>query len=448
MLISTFFCLCFLFFYLKNATNSHEFYKKLSTFAFAFYLKLLICDFEKTSTMYDFDKIIDRSGSFDIKHEDLLRDYGRTDLLPMWIADMEWETPDFIIDALLERLEHPVLGYTKTPYDYRQTIARWILDHHGWKVEEDWVTFIPGIVKGIGYVINCFLHAGDKVIVQPPIYHPFYLTPQWNGYEVVWNPLQEERDSEGRLVGYRMDFDDLERKCTPDCRLLILANPHNPAGICWDKETLVNLAHFAAEHNLIVISDEIHCDMALFGNKHIPFASVSPEAARCSITFSAPSKTFNMAGVVSSWAVVADKELRTRFYDWMGASELNEDPMFASIAAIAALKHGEPWRREMVKYLEGNIDFMTDFCNSHIPLIQPLRPQASYLVWLDCNRMGLDHEQLLDFFINHAHLALSDGEQFGKKEGHGFMRMNVGCPRSMLRQALTQIEDAVAELGL
>lgn len=397
--------------------------------------------------MYDFDKIIDRSGSFDIKHEDLLRDFGRTDLLPMWIADMEWETPDFIIDALRKRLEHPVLGYTKTPYDYRQTIAQWILDHHGWKVDDEWVTYIPGIVKGIGYVINCFLRPGDKVVVQPPIYHPFYLTPQWNGYEVVWNPLIAHRDPDGRLCSYTMDFDDLERKLDERCRLLILANPHNPVGITWSPDTLRRLAEIAVAHNIIVISDEIHCDMALFGNRHTPFASVSPEAASCSITFSAPSKTFNMAGVVSSWAVVADPHLRKQFYDWMGASELNEDPMFASIAAIAALKHGEPWRREMVKYLEGNIDFMTDYCNQHIPLIQPMRPQASYLVWLDCNKLNMSHDRLIDFFVNHAHLALSDGEQFGTREGHGFMRMNVGCPRSMLHQALTQIETAVAEIG-
>ena len=235
--------------------------------------------------MYDFDKIIDRSGSFDIKHEDLLRDFGRTDLLPMWIADMEWETPDFIIDALRKRLEHPVLGYTKTPYDYRQTIAQWILDHHGWRVDDEWVTYIPGIVKGIGYVINCFLRPGDKVVVQPPIYHPFYLTPQWNGYEVVWNPLIAHRDPDGRLSSYTMDFDDLERKLDERCRLIILANPHNPVGITWSPDTLRRLAEIAVAHNIIVISDEIHCDMALFGNRHTPFASVSPEAASCSITF-------------------------------------------------------------------------------------------------------------------------------------------------------------------
>lgn len=395
---------------------------------------------------YDFDKVIDRTGSDDIKHADLIRDYGRDDVIPMWIADMEWETPPFVIDALRKRLEHPLLGYTKTPRNYRQTIAQWIADRHDWHVEEDWITYIPGIVKGIGFVINCFLKEGDKVIVQPPIYHPFYLTPQYNHYEVVWNPLIPCRNAEGRLTGYEMDFDDLERKCDEHCRLLILANPHNPVGITWSRETLQRLAHFAVEHNLLVISDEIHCDMALFGHRHIPFASVSDEAASCSITFSAPSKTFNIAGVVSSWAVVADEGLRSKFYDWMGASEFNEDPMFASIAAIAALQNGEEWRRQMVEYLEGNIDFLMDFCEKQMPQIKPVRPQASYLVWLDCNDLNLSHDELIDFFVNKARLALSDGEQFGEKEGHGFMRMNVACPRSMLCQALTQLESAIADL--
>ena len=396
---------------------------------------------------YDFDKIIDRTGSDDIKHADLLRDYGRTDLLPMWIADMEWETPPFIIDALRKRLDHPLLGYTKTPRDYTRTIAQWIYDRHQWHVNPDHITYIPGIVKGIGYVINCFLKPGDKVIVQPPIYHPFYLTPQHNGYEVVWNPLTPVTDDEGHIVTYEMDFDNLAQVCDSHCRLLILANPHNPVGITWSKPTLQRLAHFAVEHNLIVVSDEIHCDMALFSNRHLPFASVSPEAEQCSITFSAPTKTFNMAGVVSSWTVVPDPTLRKKFFGWMQASELNEDPMFASIAAVAALKHGEPWREQMVHYLEGNITYLIDYCRQHIPLIRPVPPQASYLVWLDCRDLRMTHEQLIDFFVNHAHLALSDGEQFGKREGHGFMRMNVGCPRSMLHQALLQLQNAVDELG-
>ncbi len=395
---------------------------------------------------YDFDKIVDRTGTGDIKHAGLKETFGRDDLIPMWIADMEWETPQFITDALRTRLDHSLFGYTEIPRGYWSVVAGWIHDRHQWDVEEEWLCYIPGIVKGIGLAIRALLEKGDKVIVQPPIYHPFYLVPQTIGHEVVWNPLKEVRDGRGALTGYDMDFDNLEQVCDGQCRMLVLANPHNPAGITWPVETLRRLAHFAVTHNLIVISDEIHCDMALFGNKHHPFASVSDEAARCSITFSAPSKTFNMSGIVSSWAVVPDGELRKRFFGWLEACELNSPHLFAPIATAAALRQGDPWRRRMIEYLEGNVDFVTDYFRQHIPGIVPVRPQASFLVWLDCRGLGLDHGQLTDLFINKARLALNDGEMFGKKEGHGFMRMNVGCPRSLVQKALGQLRDAVDSL--
>ncbi len=397
--------------------------------------------------IYDFDKIIDRTGSGDIKHADLQKDFGRTDLIPMWIADMDWETPDFITNALKARLEHSLFGYTKTPPGYWGVIAKWIRDHHGWKVNEDWICYIPGIVKGIGMAIYALTEKDEKVIVQPPIYHPFYLIPQGAGREVVWNPLKEVYDAAGELTGYEMDFDNLEQVYDEKCRLLVLANPHNPIGITWSKKTLQKLAHFAVTHNLIIVSDEIHCDMALFGHKHHPFASVSDEAAQCSIVFSAPSKTFNMSGIVSSWAVVPNEQLKKKFYGWMAACELNEEHLFAPIATTAALQQGEPWRLQMISYLEGNIDFLIDYFGKYIPSIKPIRPQASYLVWLNCRKLNLSHEQLLDLFINKAHLALNDGEMFGKKEGHGFMRMNVGSPRSIIKQALDQLRDAVNGLG-
>lgn len=395
---------------------------------------------------YDFDKVINRRGTHSYKWDRLKDVYGNPDLLALWVADMDWETPSFIKDALRKQLdETPVLGYTADPDEWWPTTLKWIKDHHQWDVKREWITYIPGIVKGIGMVINVFLKEDEKVIVQPPIYHPFYLTPQGNNREVVWNPLIPIYNEEGNLVTYKMDFDNLAEVCDDKCRLLILANPHNPCGITWDKETLLRLAHFAKEHNLIVISDEIHCDMALYGNKHIPFATVSDEAADVSITFSAPTKTFNMAGVVSSWAVVVNEELRNKFFHWLEASELCEATMFAPVATVAAFTHGEEWRKEMLSYVEGNIDFIIDYCKQYIPQIHPVRPQASYLLWLDCRGLGITHPELIDLFEKKAGLALNQGAMFGK-EGEGFMRLNVGCPRATLQQALEQLRKAVEEL--
>ena len=385
---------------------------------------------------YDFDKIIDRTGSGDLKHGVLKERYGRDDLLPLWVADMDFETPQFITDALRQRLEHSLFGYTVVPDGLWTSIIQWIRDHHQWEVKHEWLTYIPGIVKGIGMAINVFVKEDEKVIIQPPVYHPFRLTPQGNGRKVVYNPLKEVDGT------YEMDFEQLTEVVDDKCRLLILSNPHNPAGVCWPKETLQRLAHFCFEHNIIVISDEIHADMALFGNKHIPFASVSDEAAQISITFGAPSKTFNIAGIVSSYAIVPNDSLRRRFYTWLEANELNDPPLFSPIATIAAYTQGEDYRQQMLSYIEDNIRFVEDYCREHLPQIKPWRPQASFLVWLDCRALGLSHDALVDLFVNHAHLALNDGAMFGIG-GSGFMRLNVGTPRAVLRQALEQLFQAL-----
>lgn len=387
--------------------------------------------------MYDFNKIIDRSGSGDLKHEVLEERYGRGDLLPLWVADMDFETPQFITDALRSRLDHSLFGYTVEPKEYWPTVQRWIRDHHQWKVPLEWFSYIPGIVKGIGMVINVFTNPDEKVIIQPPVYHPFRLTPEGNGREVVYNPLKENADGT-----YSMDFDNLAEVADEKCRLLILSNPHNPAGIVWSKETLARLADFCYDRGIIVISDEIHCDMALWGNKHVPFATASEKAAQCSITFGAPSKTFNIAGIVSSYSIVPNPEIRKKFYSWLAANELNEAPMFSPIATIAAFEQGEPWRRAMLAYVEDNIRYVEDYCREHLPMIRPLRPEASFLVWLDCRKLGLNHDRLIDLFVNKARLALNDGEMFGKG-GEGFMRMNVATPCAILTQALSQLKDAV-----
>lgn len=390
-------------------------------------------------TQYNFDKVTDRRGTQTYKYGNLKDYFGREDLLPLWVADMDFETPPFIVDAMRKRIEHPIYGYTMESPDYWQTVSAWIEQHHGWKTQPEWMTYIPGIVKGIGFVINVFLKEDEKVIIQPPVYHPFRLTPQGNKREVLYNPLVEQPDG-----SYAMNFEQLEQLIAsePKARLLILSNPHNPAGILWDKATLQQLAHICATHNILVISDEIHCDMALWGLKHIPFASVSDEAANCSITFGAPSKTFNIAGIVSSYAIVPNDELRTTFYQWLEANELNWGTFFSDIATMTAFKEGEEWRQQMLKYVEGNVELVETYLKEHIPAIKALRPQASFLVWLNCKQLGLTQEQLVDLFVNKAHLALNDGAMFGQ-EGTGYMRLNVGAPRSIILQALEQLKEAL-----
>lgn len=389
---------------------------------------------------YDFDKPVDRRGTGALKYEVLAERYGRPDLLPLWVADLDFETPDFITEALRKRLDHSLYGYTVVPPGLWPTVIDWIRTHHGWEVSPEWITYIPGIVKGIGMAVNVFVRPDEKVIIQPPVYHPFRLTPEGNGREIVLNPLRENPDG-----SYSMDFDNLAQVADEKCRMLILCNPHNPAGVLWDADTLRRLAKFCYERDIIVISDEIHSDMALWGRKHIPFATVSPEAASVSITFGAPSKTFNIAGIVSSWAIVPDKRLREKFYGWLTANELNDPDIFAPIATVAALSQGEEWRTQMLAYVEANIDYVIDYITRHIPGIRPLRPQASFLMWLDCRGLGLGHEELVDLFVNRAGLALNDGEMFGPG-GQGFMRLNVGTRRAVLAEALGRLRKAVADL--
>lgn len=388
--------------------------------------------------MYNFDEIIERQGTNALKTDVLEERYGRADLTPLWVADMDFKTPDFILDALRERLNHPILGYTVEPKEYWESIINWVRDHHQWEVKREWLTYIPGVVKGIGAVINAVTKPDEKVIIQPPVYHPFRYTTLGNKRPIVYNPLKKVGD------GYEMDFENLEKVVDEKCRLLVLSNPHNPAGIVWSKETLVKLADFCYDHNIIVISDEIHCDLALWENKHIPFATVSEKANKIAITFAAPTKTFNIAGVVSSYAIVPNDELRSRFFGWLTANELNEPHLFAPIATTAAFTKGEEWRKEMLRYIEGNIDYVIDYLRDNIPAIKPLRPQASFLVWLDCKALGLKHDELVDLFVNKAHLALNDGEIFGIG-GEGHMRLNVGSPRAILEKALKQLKEAVEQ---
>lgn len=386
---------------------------------------------------YDFDKPVARRGSGALKYDALRERFGRDDLLPMWVADMDFETPDFIVEALRRRMEHPVFGYTLEPDDYRPAIVEWQAKRNGWHIRPEWLAYIPGIVKGIGLALHLFTEPGDRVVVQPPIYHPFHQLPQANGREVVWNPLRLTEQ------GYEMDFEQLESLLSDKrCRMLLLANPHNPAGIAWDAATLRRLAEICAAHGVLVVSDEIHADMPLFGHRHTPFASVCEAAACNSITFAAPSKTFNIAGIVSSYAVVPDDGLRRRFFGWLEANEFHAPHLFAPIATVAAYRQGETWLGELLHYIEENVVAVERFCRERIPGIRPMRPQASFLMWLDCRGLGLRQQELVSLFVDRARLALNDGSMFGPG-GEGFMRFNIGTRRALLQEALERLEQAV-----
>ena len=387
---------------------------------------------------YDFNTVIDRTGTNALKYEALEELYGRKDLLPLWIADMEFQAPPFVISAMKKRLEHPILGYTKTPEALWDGIKNWLDARHGWKVEREWLDFMPGIVKGLGFAVNLFVKPDEKVIIQPPVYHPFRMVPEGYGREVVFNPLIERENGL-----YDMDFDNLEKVCDDKCRMIVLCNPHNPGGVCWSREVLQKLARFAVAHDLIVVSDEIHCDMTVFGHKHIPFASVSDEAASCSLTFGAPSKLFNIPGVITSYCVIPNKELRDKFRKYMNVTGLDVPSILCAEATVAALTpEGNAWREQMLEHVESNIRFVEDYCTSNIPEIRPIRPEASFLVWLDCRKLNLSHDELIDLFVNKARLALNDGEMFGPG-GEGHMRLNVAEPRVILEEAMRRLKTAL-----
>lgn len=388
---------------------------------------------------YDFDEIVPRRGSGCIKYDSVPED-----VIPLWVADMDFRTPDFVIDAIQKRLECPVLGYPKVPDNYYRVVSRWVSRLHGWNVNPDHIRYIPGIVKGIGLAQCCLFNGGTKVVIQPPVYHPFRIVSEKNGNEVIFNPLKPVC-REGRITGYEMDFDHLEKCFEQGARLMVISNPQNPSGVCWDRETLRKLAHMACEHGVVVISDEIHAEMALKGYTHTPFASVSEEAARCSITFMAPSKTFNIAGIVSSYAIVPDEKLREKFFTFLDANEIDYPSIFSIEATMAAYTKGRDWRRQMLSYVEKNIDFVCRYLGKYIPQIVPMRPQASFLVWLDCRALGLSRRKLMRLLKKKAGIFLNDGAMFGPG-GEGFVRLNVGCPRSVLADALERLRAAVDSL--
>ncbi|EOA53021.1 MULTISPECIES: MalY/PatB family protein [Bacteroides] len=383
---------------------------------------------------YNFDEIIDRRGTESVKWDAVSERWGRNDLLPMWVADMDFRTPSFVMNALRKRLEHEVLGYTFACEEWYTSIINWLQNRHGWKVKREELTFMPGIVRGLAFAIQCFTEKNDKVMVMPPVYHPFFLVTEKNKREVVYSPLVL-RDGQ-----YYIDFDRF-RKDIQGCKLLILSNPHNPGGRVWTREELEQIAEICYESKTLVISDEIHADLTLPPYQHITFALVSEKARQNSLVFMSPSKAFNMPGLASSYCIIENKEICRCFQEYMEASELSEGHLFAYLSVAAAYSNGTEWLDQVLAYIQSNIDFTDAFLSEYIPDIKMIRPQASYLVFLDCRTLGLNQKELVDLFVDGAHLALNDGTMFGK-EGEGFMRLNVACPRSMLEKALKQLKEA------
>ena len=386
---------------------------------------------------YNFDEIINRKGTNSVKWDAVEGRWGRNDLIPMWVADMDFRTPPFVIEAIRRRLDHEVLGYTFACEAWYTSIINWQKERHGWNVTREMLTFTPGIVRGLAFALQCFTAPGDKVMVMPPVYHPFFLVTQKNEREVVFSPLILK---DGQ---YHIDFNRF-RKDVQGCKLLVLSNPHNPGGRVWTKEELSQIADICYESGTLVISDEIHADLTLPPYKHSTFALISEKARMNSLVFMSPSKAFNMPGLASSYAIIENDELRHRFQTYMEASEFSEGHLFAYLSVAAAYSHGTEWLDQVIAYIQGNIDYTEHYLKEQIPTIKMIRPQASYLIFLDCRELGLNREELNRLFVEDAHLALNEGTTFGK-EGEGFMRLNIGCPRSMLEQALKQLRDAVVQ---
>jgi cystathionine beta-lyase len=392
--------------------------------------------------MYNFDEIIDRKNTNAVKLDRCKALFGTDDLIPLWVADMDFRTPKFILDAIRMRLDHPVLGYTLAPENFISSTQKWITEHHNWELQSEWLGFIPGIVPALSFAVQSMTQAGDEIIVQPPVYYPFFNVIRNNHRIIVYNQLNE---SEGK---FKIDIDDFESKISNKTKLFILCNPHNPGGRVWTKEELVQIATVCEKHNLLVISDEIHADMVLPNNTpHTPFASISDWAQNNSLTFMAPSKVFNMPGLISSAYIIPNNDLRHQFTEFLEASEVSSGNIFAYIGAIAAYEYGEEWRKEMLQYVQNNIDFIADFLKTNIPQIVPMIPEASFLVWLDCEKLGFENDELHQFFSFKAKLGLNKGSVFGSG-GEQHLRMNVASPRSVIKQAMKQLKEAVDNIKI
>ena len=389
--------------------------------------------------IYDFDKPIDRMGTGSVKWDGLKERFGSDGMLPLWIADMDFPSPEPVARAVAERAAHPIYGYPYRGESYYDSFIAWEKKHWGWDVEREWCGYVPGVVCGVASALMGFTAPGDGVLIMPPVYHPFRLTIQSQGRRVVNAPMKLEN---GR---FEIDFEALEAGAR-EARAMILCSPHNPTGRLFTREELEKIADVCERNGLLVISDEIHSDLVFWGKKHIPFAMVNDWAREHSITLMAPSKTFNIAGLVASVSVVPNAKLRAQMEHivsgWMHVGGGN---VFGIVAMRAAYAEGEEWYVQMLKYLEGNIDFLDEQLKKRVPQIKLIRPEATYIPLIDCRGLNIAPEKLQEFMLGTAKVAMNEGSLFGA-EGSGFMRINLGTQRANLEEFVRRLEKAVAQL--
>jgi cysteine-S-conjugate beta-lyase len=388
---------------------------------------------------YNFDEIVDRRGTDCIKYDALPMFFGADDLLPLWVADMDFRTPVFIMDAIRKRLEHEVLGYTFRNESFSNSIIDWVKARHNWQVSREWISFSPGVVAAVTASVMALTAPGDKVIVQPPVYFPFFECVRGVKRRLVENPLKLV---DGR---YYFDLEDLEAKIDSKTKMLILCSPHNPGGMVWKREELEALAEICIRHNIIVVSDEIHADLLFDGQVHTPYAMLSEEAAQSTVVCMAPSKTFNLAGLSTSFVVIPNPVLLKSYEKLIRTMHINMGNIPGAVALEAAYNLGEEWLRQMMEYVQQNYLYLNEFCTAHLPEVKVMQPESTFLVWLDFRSYGMKDRQLSKFIVENAKVGLNNGGRFGTG-GDGFMRINIGCPRSLLAEALNRIYMAFKEI--
>ncbi len=387
------------------------------------------------SMAYNFDEIVERKGSSCIKYDGIGKFLGSDDVLPMWVADMDFLTPPYITDAIIKRANHGIFGYPVREESYFTSLMSWLERRHQWKINQDWVSFCPGVVPAVNMAVLAYTKPGDKIITQPPVYFPFFTAITDHNRSLVYNKLIMKN---GRL---HMDFANLEMLVKEGAKMLILSNPHNPGGSVWTREELTTMAKICLENNVLIISDEIHCDLIFSPYKHTPVASLSQEISMQTITTVAPSKTFNLSGFSTSSVIIENENLRKQFNSQVDHLHIGGGNIFGNIASEQAYQHGDQYVDELMVYLAGNIKVLEDFVALHLPGIKVIRPESTFLVWLDCREMGLNDIELNNFFLKKAKVGFNPGIMFGPG-GEGFMRMNIGCPKTTLQKALYQIKEA------